>query len=308
MMAPRHSLTETPFIIHPATRLGHVHYTVSDLDRQVAFYQNVLGFKLHWREGTTAGLGAGSEDLLRLTEARGAARVRGTTGAYHFGLLFPNRQELARAIARLNALRYPNYPADHIVAKTTWLNDPEGNNIELYIESPEDGTFGVVNDDLLIRRTNGAPSDGREPLDGRALFRELSPGDRLDDPLPKGTKIGHIHLYEADIHDSMYFYHDVLGFEVAGLMPKSRTGDVSLNGQQALTIAFNTWLGEGAPPPPPNSLGLRYFTIVLPDTNELERVIQRSQQAGIATERTENGILVRDPSQIAVVLTAPTKP
>src|SRR5258706_4985476 len=121
-------LVEIPFTIHPATRLGHVHYTVANLARQIAFYQTVLGFKVHWQEGAIAGLGAGQEDLLRLTEVRSARRVRGTTGAYHFALLFPSRRELARAVARLFALGYPNYPTDHIVSKTTYLDDPEGNN------------------------------------------------------------------------------------------------------------------------------------------------------------------------------------
>lgn len=52
-------------VLPPATRLGHVHLTVADLERQLAFYQDVLGLTLHWREGTTAGLGTGKEDLLR---------------------------------------------------------------------------------------------------------------------------------------------------------------------------------------------------------------------------------------------------
>jgi catechol 2,3-dioxygenase len=60
--------------IHPDTRIGMVHLTVADLDRQLAFYQEVLGLKLHWREGDSAGLGAGSQDLLQLTEVRGARR------------------------------------------------------------------------------------------------------------------------------------------------------------------------------------------------------------------------------------------
>jgi catechol 2,3-dioxygenase len=299
---------EKPFTLHPATRLGHVHYTVADLDRQIAFYQDVLGFKLHWQEGTRAGLGAGSEDLLLLTEVRGARRVPRTTGAYHFALLFPTRRELARAIARLFALRYPNYPTDHVISKTTYLDDPEGNNIELYIPSLEDGTWTVVNGDPIIRHADGTPSNGREPLDVEALFRELTPNDRLDDPLPEETKVGHVHLYGANLNDSMHFYHEVLGFDVMGLLPRFRMGDVSINGQLPHIIAFNTWQGEGAPPPPPDSIGLRYFTIVLPNRTELERVGQQVQKAGIAVEQTQDGLLVRDPSQISIVLTDRSNP
>src|SRR5437879_9652216 len=103
--------------IDPATRIGYTHLTVADLDNQITFYQEVLGFKLHWREGESAGLGAGKEDLLRLTEVRGARRVRRTTGMYHFAVLFPNTKELARAIARLFALRSTNHPTAHVMTK-----------------------------------------------------------------------------------------------------------------------------------------------------------------------------------------------
>ena len=303
MTARTTSVTEVPFAIHPATRLGHVHYTATDLDRQIAFYQKVLGFKLHWREGAVAALGAGGEDLLRLTEIRDSRRAHRTTGAYHFALLFPNRRELARAIARLFALRYPNSPTDHVISKTTYLDDPEGNTIELYARSLDEGTMTVVNGIPVIRRADGTLSDGKEPLDLAALFRELGPTDRLDDPLPQGTRIGHVHLYVANLHDSMHFYHDLLGFTSGGLWPGWRMGDVFVIDEEPHIIAFNTWQGEGAPSAPPNSIGLRYSTIVLPTSGELEQVAKRVQEAGVSVEQTPDGLLVRDPSQIGILLT-----
>ncbi len=298
------SLTKTEFRIHPATRPGHVHLTVANLDRQVEFYQKVIGLKLHWREGAAAGLGVGNEDLLRLTEARSARRYRSTTGLYHFAILLPNRRELARAIGRLFTLRYPNYPTDHIMTKTTYLDDPEGQNIELYADTPEDGTLAVVNGLPEARRADGTLSDGREPLDVEALFRELAPDDRLDEPMPQDARMGHFHLYVADLDKSMHFYHDVLGFDNMGLARSFRMGMVSA-GRYHHHIGFNTWVGEGAPPPPPEALGLRYFSFVLPSKTELEQVIERVRQAGIATEQTVDGVLVRDPSQIGLLLTPP---
>ncbi len=59
------SMTEPAFIIHPTTRIGHVHLTVADLERQIEFYQQVIGFQLHWRKGERAGLGVGRSDLLK---------------------------------------------------------------------------------------------------------------------------------------------------------------------------------------------------------------------------------------------------
>lgn len=293
-----------PPVLPSETRLGHVHLTVANLERQLAFYQNVLGLTLHWREGTMVGLGAGGEDLLRLTEIPGARRMRGTTGLYHFALEFPSRRELARALARLFALRYRHYPTDHVISKTTYLDDPEGQNIELYIPSPQEGSYTVVNGTLDIRHADGRLSDGREPLDVEALLRELTPSDRLDEPLPTSVKLGHVHLYGANLNDSMRFYRDVLGFQELSLLPRWRLGDVTLHGYLPHIIAFNTWQGEGAPAPPDNALGMRYFEVVLPNQTELSRVVDRVQQAGLATEQRADGILVHDPAQISVVLTA----
>jgi len=298
-------MIETTFTIHPATQMGHVHLTVADLERQVAFYQDVIGLQLHSREGSLARLGVGGEDLLRLTEVRSARRARGTTGLYHFAILLPNRRELARAVGRLFSLRYRNYPTDHLMTKTTYLDDPEGNNIELYTDTPEDGIFGFLNGVLVARHTNGAPSDGREPLDVEALLRNLAPGDRLDEPMPPETRMGHFHLYVADLDASMRFYHDLLGFGDMGIARDFRMGMVSAGGYHH-HIGFNTWIGEGAPPPPPEALGLRYLTVVLPNMTELESVVQRVQQANLATEKIEDGFLVRDPSQNGVLLTART--
>ena len=136
------------YSIHPATLLGYVSLTVSNLDSQIAFYQQALGFILRWRAGSQAGLGTDQADLLQLTEQANMKRYRRVTGLYHFAIVFPDRRELARAVARLFTLKYPNYPTDHIMTKTTYLNDPEGNGIELYAESAEDGMFLFENGDL----------------------------------------------------------------------------------------------------------------------------------------------------------------
>ncbi|MCB9135998.1 MAG: VOC family protein [Anaerolineales bacterium] len=294
----------TEFRIHPDTLPGHVHLTVADLDKQLTFYQSVIGLKLHWQEGTTAGLGAGGADLVRLTENRAARRYRGTTGMYHFALLFPNRRELARAIARLYTLRYRNYPTDHIMTKTTYLDDPEGNNIELYTESPEDGFFGFEENQPIAHRADGTPSDGREPLDLEALFAHLTPEDKFDPPVPPETRIGHYHLYVANLETTRHFYHDILGFDDMGVAQSFRMGMVSI-GRYHHHIGYNTWIGEGAPPAPADALGLRYFTFVLPHAGELDQVEEHVLRAGISIETTPEGLLIRDPSNNAIVLTTP---
>ena len=285
------------------TRLGYVHLTVRNLDRQIAFYSEVLNVQLHWRDGAEAALGTPSEVLLRLSEDGTARRVDRGAGMYHFAILYPSRTELARAVARLFALRYPNAPTDHGVSKTSYLEDPEGNTIELYVRSLEDATMELVNGQLVVRYADGRIGTGRDPLDLHALFRELDAAAQLDLPLPMGTRLGHMHLYATSLEASTTFYAHLLGFQPGIRLASMRMGEVGLDAQQPHVIAFNTWKGEGIPPAPAHALGLRYFTIVLPTADELQRLVARVQAAGVPTEPTPEGTLVRDSSSIAMLLT-----
>jgi catechol 2,3-dioxygenase len=302
MSALSNSESKTEFSIHPATKIGVVSLRVADLQNQLTFYQQALGFQLHWQEGNQAGLGAGGSDLLRLTEEPDLKRYRGVTGLYHFAVLFPNRRELARAIARLIVLKYPNYPTDHIMTKTTYLDDPEGNGIELYCESPEDGTWTLANGVYETRRTDGSWSNGREPLDVDALLTHLKEDDRLDASIPLETRMGHIHLHVRSIEEAVDFYHGVIGFDLMGVATAFRMAFVSAGGYHH-HIGLNTWQGEGAPPPPADALGLRHFAVELPDQAALDEVVARVEQAGIPANQTEEGLLLHDPSQNGVILT-----
>jgi catechol 2,3-dioxygenase len=287
--------------LHPATQMGSVCLSVAHLDRQAEFFRETLGFRLHWMKEGRAGLGAGGADLVQLVEVPGARRAPRTTGLYHFAVLFPDRKELARAVARLFEREYENYPTDHVITKTTYLRDTEGQEIELYAESPEDGSMGIAEGLPFARRTDGRPSDGRDPLDLDALFHELKPGDALDQPIPRATRIGHVHLYVRNVPESVRFYTEVIGFDDMGFAPSFRMGMVSVAGYHH-HIGLNSWMGEGAPPPPPGSRGLRHFSIVLPDREELERTVTRVREAGVSTEAGESGFFLRDPSQNGILL------
>jgi catechol 2,3-dioxygenase len=135
------------------------------------------------------------------------------------------------------------------------------------------------------------------------LFRELRPDDPLDQPMPPGTTLGHVHLYVSDLEATRQFYHGGLGFDDMGIARDFRMGMVSA-GRYHHHIGFNTWLGEGAPPAPPGALGLRYFTAVLPSPAERDRVRAHAHGAGLPAEDTPEGVALRDPAQNAIVLTA----
>ncbi|MDP1546761.1 MAG: VOC family protein [Anaerolineales bacterium] len=308
MTTQTNSPAQQEYSIHPATGIGHVALTVASLENQLEFYQKAMGFKLHWRNDNKAGLGTGGRELLRLTEAPDLKKYRGVSGLYHFAVLFPNRHELAIAMARLFALKVRNSPTDHVMTKTTYLDDPEGNGIELYCESPEDGSWTLKDGKYETRWADGRWSDGREPLDVDALFKHLkedpSTGSgqaRLDAPIPPETKVGHIHLHVRDIPAALDFYHGLLGFDVMGHVKDFQMAFVSAGGYHH-HIGLNTWQGVGAPPPPPDAVGLRHFTVDFPNQTALDEIIARVDAAGMPGNKIEEGLLLQDPSQNGVVL------
>lgn len=295
------SETKTEYSIHPATGVGPVSLTVANLENQILFYEKAMGFQLHWREGKSASLGTGERELLRLTEEANLKKYRGVTGLYHFAVLFPNRRELAIAMARLFALKVRNSPTDHVMTKTTYLDDPEGNGIELYAESPEDGSWTLKDGKYETRWADGRWSNGREALDVDALFKHLKEDDKLDSPIPPETKMGHVHLHVRDIPEALDFYHGVLGFDIMGHAKEFHMAFVSAGGYHH-HIGLNTWQGEGAPPPPADAVGLRHFTVDFPTQPALDEVVARVEKAGISYNQTEEGLLLYDPSQNGVVL------
>ena len=289
------------FSIHPATRVGSVSLTVASLDNQIEFYTKAMGFKLHWRDGNKAGLGSGNNDLLLLTEQQNIKKYRGVTGLYHVAYVFPNKHELAIAVARLFAIKYPNSPTDHIMTKTTYLDDLEGNGIELYCESPEDGSWTFKDGKFESRRKDGSWSDGREALDLNELFSHLTEEDKLNVPVSPEMRIGHVHLHVRDVDEAVDFYHGIIGFDIMGASKQFQMGFVSAGGYHH-HLGLNTWQGRGAPPPPDDAVGLRYFTIDLPDQKAYDEVVARVDEAGIASNLTEEGLLLHDPSQNGVIL------
>ena len=129
--------------IHPETRVGHVHLKVADLDRAIAFYSGILGFDVTQRYGTQAAfLSAGGYHhhigLNTWDSLGGSPPPPGHTGLYHSAFLFPDRKALAQVLKRLVEAGYPLTGAtDHGVSEALYLDDPDGNGVELYRDRPE---------------------------------------------------------------------------------------------------------------------------------------------------------------------------
>jgi catechol 2,3-dioxygenase len=283
--------------IDPATALGTVRLTVSNLDRARSFYERAIGLRSTEREDGT--LAFGVADQPALIELRGDSAAPGisrrSTGLYHLAILVPSRLDLAFALARLVQVRWPlDGASDHLVSEALYLSDPDGNGIEIYRDRPREEW----------PRAGGQLQMATMPLDLDGLLDELRVVSELQAQAPAGTRIGHVHLQVADLALAEAFYHGVLGFDV---MVRGYPGALFVSaGGYHHHIGLNTWHSAGAGPAPAGSVGLRSFTVELPHDAALAGLLGRIEAAGGAHERLPDGLLVRDPFANAVVLTAPS--
>jgi catechol 2,3-dioxygenase len=267
-----------------ALRLGPVHLTVTDLDRSVAWYQEALGLRVHRHDPDAAELGDGEVTTLVLVEEPQARRPGRTAGLYHYALLFPSREELARAAIRLSLARTPIQGAsDHGTHEAIYLPDPDGNGIELAAD----------------RAKTAWPADlgyagGPAALDFNALLATVA-GEPPSPQVRPGLRMGHLHLHVGDIEQGLAYYRDVLGFEVQANLGSAAF--VSAGGYHH-HLGFNVWRGRDVGPAPEHTAGLRHWTVVLPDAAAVSEVRARVAEAS----EIEGGILVRDPWGTALAI------
>jgi catechol 2,3-dioxygenase len=275
-------------------RLGAVHLTVTDLDRSVAWYQDALGLRVHRQDVGVAALGDGEEDVLVLHEdATATPPPRRSSGLYHYALLFPTREELARAALRLAAARTPIQGAsDHGTHEAIYLPDPDGNGIELAADRPRE-QWPTPEEEF----SRGGPM----PLDFDALLETVAGESPVDPRVRPGLRVGHVHLHVGDIGQALAFYRDAIGFDVWAMMPTAAF--VSAGGYHH-HLGLNTWRGEGAAPQRPGVVGLRHWTIVLDGVDEVAEVRGRVREAGLEAADVAGGFAVADPFGMTVRVVA----
>lgn len=295
-MSETHTSEATRTSIAAGSGVGAVHLSVTDGDQAVDFYQGILGLQTISRSADEIRLGAVGEELVVLHAGAARPVPARTTGLYHLAIVVPSRRELARVIGRLMSVGYPNYPTDHVMTKSDYLWDPDGNGIEVYAETPEDGTWFMSETEFGARTSGGEVRSGRDPIDLEVLFRELEPEDRLDDSMPERTMMGHVHLHVRDLDEAVRFYSDLIGFDVTGISRGFGAAFVSAGGYHH-HVGLNTWAGRGAPRPPEEAAGLRHFTIEVPTEDDLSQLVNRLSRGGAApTETMDGSFWADDPS------------
>lgn len=283
---------------------GPVHLDVTDLPRSLAFWRDLLGLvEVAPATEEVAHLGVEGRELIVLHSGASRPPLRGHAGLYHVAIHLPDEREFARVLARLGAARYPQAPTDHIMSKATYLDDPDGLGLELTLETPERmGEFRLRGGEVLLLDNEGRRRSPVEPLDLAEVMSHLDDA-RTDGPLPAGTKVGHVHLHVADLLRANAFYRDLIGFEEHTILPVGMA-DLHTGGSFPHRMALNVWQGEGAPPQPAGTAGLRHFTIVARESADLAPVLSRLESADVRPELEDDAVFVRDPAGNRLQLTA----
>ncbi|MCM3160749.1 VOC family protein [Metabacillus litoralis] len=231
-------------------RIGYVELQVSNLDRSLTFYEELIGFQLLEQDEKTATLTTNGlvPQLILKEEESFVERPPGTTGLYHFAIVVPTRKDLALSTKHLLESGYPIQGAsDHQYSEAVYLADPDNNGIEIYVDRDSS---------QWIRDENGGYVGATNPLDAENLFAEIK-GNTWNG-LPSKTRIGHMHLQVSNIEESERFYVEALGLRIVA---KDTHMLFVSKDEYHHHIGMNIWAGKGLPVPPKNALGLKFFTL-----------------------------------------------
>ena len=281
MDAPNPSSTVT-YANRTPLRIGAVGLKARDLSRLTDFYSDAIGLHVIDRDSKTARLGAGGVTLLELEAAPAATPDDPrTAGLYHTAFLQPTRQDLGRWLVHAAHNRVQLTGAsDHLVSEAIYLDDPEGNGIEVYRDRlpPEWQWSG----DRIKMATDRLDLDNLAADSGNAAWQGA----------PDGLRIGHIHLRVGDLGATQKFYCDGVGLDPTA----GRGGALFMSsGRYHHHVGSNTWHSAGAGKRDEDRAGLSWFSIEAADGAARDAAIARLKAANAPLTDGINGPETRDP-------------
>jgi len=280
-------------ILYPHTKpvfVERFNLIVRDLDLVSSYYQKAIG--LEKIEGGQRGhvLGAGGKPFLTLEHDPGAhPSPRRAAGLFHTAFLLPTRKDLGHFLKHVAEDQIPLVGvADHLVSEAIYLQDPEGNGIEVYADRPhQEWTFDA---DGVVMDTIG--------LDTNSLLN-IAPETPWH-KLPADTAIGHIHLQVGDLPQAENFYRDVMGLDIMERFPG---GTFFASGDYHHHLAANVWVARGAEARQERMAGLKGYTLKFNDNAALLKVQNVLETQELAVSNTLTGKAVKDPWNIQLTLT-----
>ena len=248
-----------------AFELGHVALNVRNLDLQSQYYQQVLGMSVIHQDETQIDLGVGKTVLVRLIQTEELLDVGGSYGLYHLAILLPSREALAQIFKHFVDNSVPLIGAsDHDYSEAIYLEDTEGNGIEIYRDRPV-SEWNIKEDGRIIGTT--------EAMDAEGLYRLAT---SLEGPykMPEGSRVGHVHLSVRKSGISSEFYQNVLQVQ-----DKFSVHSASwlASGNYHHHLAVNEWGGQNLTTRTEGMRGLAYYTVNFKDEQLYRDTIERAK-------------------------------
>ena len=244
--------------------LAEVALNVKDLESQTAFYHQLLGLEILNQSENQVLLGAGGKPLVRLIKTDDISNPKQSYGLYHMALLLPTREDLANVFKHLLDLKIPLVGgADHGYSEAIYLEDLEGNGIELYRDKPVT-VWDIREDGRIIGVT--------EELSAQAIY-EL--GKELDPfAIASGTSMGHVHLSVKNSREASTFYQDSLGLEDKFTIPHASW---IASGDYHHHLAVNEWGGKNLVRRKNGMVGLAYYVVEVENKEFLVNLFTQAQ-------------------------------
>ena len=244
--------------------LAEVALNVRDIENQTAFYHQLLGLEILNQSEKEVLLGAGGKPLVKLIQTEDTSNPKQNYGLYHMALLLPSREDLANVFKHLLDLKIPLVGgADHGYSEAIYLEDLEGNGIELYRDKPvtvwdirEDGRIIGVTEELSAQ-------------DIYELGQEIEPF-----AIASGTRMGHVHLSVKNSLEASSFYQESLGLEDKFTIPHASW---IASGDYHHHLAVNEWGGKNLARREHGMVGLSYYVVEVENKEELLKVFAQSQ-------------------------------
>lgn len=259
---------------------------VKDLARQTAFYTQILGLKIQSQTEEDVLLGAGGKPLVHLIQTTRTESVKASYGLYHMAILLPSREDLADVFKHIAELNVPFVgAADHGYSEALYLEDPEGNGIELYRDKPV-AEWDIREDGRIIGVT--------EELSAQEIYemgRKVEPFRIAPD-----TRMGHIHLSVSDSQVASAFYQVVLDLSDKFTVPSASW---IASGDYHHHLAVNEWGGKHLAKREAQLPGLAYYIVHVEKKEDLVAIAERAkEQEAPVTWLTSSELAFTDPDGI----------
>lgn len=275
-----------PYAYNSKIYLAEAVLNVKDLARQTAFYTQILGLEILSQTEEEVLLGAGGKPLVHLIQTVRTEPVKASYGLYHMAILLPSREDLADVFKHMAELKVPFVgAADHGYSEALYLEDPEGNGIELYRDKPVE-EWDIREDGRIIGVT--------EELSAQEIYemgRKVEPFR-----IASATRMGHIHLSVRDSQVASAFYQAVLGLSDKFTVPSASW---IASGDYHHHLAVNEWGGKHLAKREAHLPGLAYYVVHVEQKEDLVTIAERAKEEGApVTWLTSSELEIVDPDGI----------